>query len=75
MWDWNDRVLCKMTPRLLTCAEAKTEELSVVREKLSTLERVDLVLMRRTSVLSLFNFRKFKEKQDLFVDTVNKGGN
>ena len=48
-----------MTPRLLTWGEGETEELSIVREKLLVLDKVDLVPMRRTSVLLLFNLRKF----------------
>lgn len=45
-----------MTPRFLTCREGETEELSVVTEKVSTLERKDLAPMRRISVLSLLTF-------------------
>lgn len=52
-----------MTPRLLTCGEGETEELSILREKLSVLDKVDLVPIRRTSVLLLFNLRKFWENQ------------
>ena len=37
----------------------------MVREKLSAFERVDLVPMRRNSVLSLFSLRKLEENQDL----------
>ncbi len=40
-------------------------ELSMVREKLSTLDREDLVPMTRSSVLSLFNLRKFAVNHDL----------
>ena len=35
------------------------------REKLSTLDSVDWVPIRRISVLSLFNFRRFEVNQDL----------
>lgn len=47
-----------MTPRLLTRVDGEME-LSKVREKLSVLDRVDLVPMRRTLVLLRFNLRKF----------------
>jgi len=53
-----------MTPRLLTCGEGETVELSMVTEKLSVLDNVDLEPMRRTSALSLFRLRKLKENQD-----------
>ncbi len=56
-------MLSRMTPRLLTWGEGETEELSIVREKLLVLDRVDLVPMRRTSVLLLFNLRKFRVNQ------------
>ena len=46
-----------MTPRLLTWGEGETVELSILSEKLSVLDKVDLVPMRRTSVLLLFNLR------------------
>ena len=61
-----------MTPRLLTCGEGETVELSMVTEKLSVLDVVDLETMRRTSVLSLFSLRKLEENQD-FIRTVIKG--
>lgn len=54
-----------MTPRLLTWGEGETEELSIVREKLLHFVKVDLVPMRRTSVLLLFSLRKLPENQDL----------
>ena len=34
----------------------------------STLDSVDWVLIRRISVLSLFNFKKFEVNQDLISD-------
>ena len=37
----------------------------MVSGKLLVLDNVDLVPTRRTSVLSLFNWRKFDENQDL----------
>ena len=37
----------------------------MMRGKLSVLDSVDLVPMRRTSVLSLLSLRKFEENQDL----------
>ena len=48
----------------------------MVRERLSVLDRVDLVPMRRISVLSLFNLRKFAVNQDLISDKqlVREGG-
>ena len=57
-----------MTPRLLTWGEGDTMELSMVREKLSTLDRVDLVPTRRSSVLSLLSLRKFEVNQDLISE-------
>jgi len=54
----------RMTPRLLTWGEGETEELSIVREKVSVLDKVDLLPMRRISVLSLFNLRKLFVNQD-----------
>ena len=56
-------MLSRVTPRLLTWGQDETEELSIVREKLLVLDRVDLVPMRRTSVLLLFNLRKFRVNQ------------
>ena len=46
------------------------------REKLLTLERVDLMPMSRNSVLLLFNFRKFEVNQDLISERqeVREGG-
>ena len=65
MWDWNDRVLSRMTPRLLTRGEGDTDELSMEIEKSFIFERIDLVPIRRSSVLSLLSLRKFRENQDL----------
>ena len=53
-------MLSRMTPKLFTCGEGETEELSMVREKVLTLARVDLVPRRRISVLLQFNLRKFE---------------
>ena len=53
-----------MTPRLLTCGEGETVELSMVTVKLSVLDIVDVEPMRRTSDLSLFSLRKLEENQD-----------
>lgn len=53
-----------MSPRLLTWGEGETKELSVVREKLLAVDKVDLVPLTRTSVLSLFNVRKLRVNQD-----------
>lgn len=44
MWDWNDGVLSRMTPRLLTWAKGETEELSLAREKLLTLDNVNFTI-------------------------------
>ena len=51
-------------------------EVSMVREKLSTLDRVDLVPTRRSSVLSLLSLRKFEVNQDLISERqwVREGG-
>ena len=65
IWDWKDNVLSRMTPRLLTWGEGETEEWSMVREKLSAFERVDLVPIRSSSVLSLLSLRKLEGNQDL----------
>ena len=40
----------------------------MVRKKLSALDRVDLVPTRRSSVLSLFNLRKFAVSQNLMSE-------
>ena len=48
-------MLSRMTTRLLTWGDGETEELSMVSGKLSVLDRVDFVPIRRTSVLLLFN--------------------
>lgn len=40
----------------------------MVRRKLLALDRVDLVPTRRSSVLSLFNLRKFAVSQDLISE-------
>ena len=46
-------MLSRMTPRLLTWGEGETEELSIVREKLSVLDKIDLVPMSgRKSVIT-----------------------
>ena len=54
-----------MTPRLLTWVEGETDELSMAMEKSFILERLDLVLIRRISVLSQLSLRKSLENQDL----------
>ena len=54
-----------MTSRLLTLGEGETDELSMEMEKSFILERVDLVPIRRISVLSQLSLRKFWENQDL----------
>lgn len=53
-WDWDRSVLSGMKPRPWTCGEGSAEESAIWRDKLSVLEGVDLVLMRKTSVPSLF---------------------
>lgn len=52
-WEWKDRVLLRMTPRILTYEQELTEELSMTKEKLSILDSTDFVPMRRISGLSL----------------------
>jgi len=66
IWECKNRVLSRMTPRLLTCGEGETVELSMVAEKLSVVDNVDLEPMR-TSVLSLFSLRKLEEKPGFYV--------
>lgn len=63
MWDLKESEPSRMTPRLLTWGEGETMELSIEREKLSTLDRMDLEPTRRISVLSLFSLRKFEVNQ------------
>ena len=53
-----------MTPRLLTCGEGETVELSMVTEKLSVLDSVDSEPMKRINTVSLFNLRNLEENQD-----------
>lgn len=55
MCDWNDKVLLRTTPRLLSCGEGDDKVLPIVRKKMSTFERVGLVLVR-ILVLLLFSF-------------------
>lgn len=43
-------------------------ELSIVREKLSVLDKVDLVPTRRSSVLSELSLRKLEVNQDLISE-------
>ncbi len=68
MWEVKERVLSKMTPRLLTWGEREMKELSMGIEKLWSLFNVDLVPIRISHVLLLFNLRKFEVNQD-FVST------
>lgn len=42
-----------MTPRLLNCREGETKELSMVREKVSTLEREVLVPLKNFSFVAV----------------------
>ena len=58
-------MLSRMTPRLLTWGEGEIDEMSMQMEKLFILERVDLVPIRKISVLSQFSLRKFWENRDL----------
>lgn len=76
MWEWNDRELSRMTPKLLTWGEGETEDPSIEKEILLALDRVDLVPIRRTSVLSLLSFKKLEVNQDLISDKheVREGG-
>ncbi len=66
MWASNERVLSKMTPKFLTWREGETEEPSMDREKLQDLERLELVVIRSTSVLLPLRLRKWAENQ-LFI--------
>ena len=54
-----------MTPRLLTWGEGETDEFSMEMEKSIILVRVDLLPIRRISVLSQLSLRTFWENQDL----------
>ena len=63
-----------MTPGLLTWGEGETDELSMEVEKSFILERVDLVPIRRISVLSQLSLRKFWENQDLIPWRQSEGG-
>ena len=58
MWASKVKVPSKMTPRLRSWGDGWTVELSMDMEKGLCFARVDLVPMRRTSVLSLFSLRK-----------------
>lgn len=51
-------------------------QLSMVRRNLSVLDNVDLVLIRRTLVLSLLSLRKFDVTQNLilFIHSVREDG-
>lgn len=53
MWDWNDGVLSRMTPRLLTWVKGETEELSLAREKLATLENVNFTIGLRDDMAGI----------------------
>ena len=63
IWDLKESEPSRMTPRLFTWGEGETMELSIEREKLSTLDRVDLVPTRRISVLSLLSLRRLEVNQ------------
>ena len=65
MWVWNERVLSRTTPRLFTWGEGETEELSMEMVRLDCLDSDDFEPMRSTSVLLLFNLRKFEVSHDL----------
>ena len=54
-----------MTPRLLAWGEGETDEFSMEMEKSIILVRVDLLPIRRISVLSQLSLRTFWENQDL----------
>ena len=57
-----------MTPRLRTRGEGVMVEVSTVSEMGPVLLRVDLVPMRRSSVLSLFSLRKLWVSQVCMVE-------
>lgn len=56
------------TCTFLTETKIRLKELSVVTEDLSAFDNVDFVPIRRISVLSLFNLRKFEVKLDFTED-------
>ncbi len=53
-----------MIPTLLTWGEGETDEWSIVREKLLDLDRVDLVLISKISVLSMLSLKKLTDNED-----------
>ena len=63
IWDLKESEASRMTPRVFISGEGETMELSIEMEKLSTLDRVDLVPTRRISVLSLLSLRKLEVNQ------------
>ncbi len=60
-----DKVLLRTTPRRLTWVDEEIIELSTESEKLLDFDKLDLVPIRRTSVLSVFSLRKLGETQDV----------
>lgn len=64
MCGWNDKELSRMTPRLLTFGEGKTEKCSIIRGKVSTFVRLDVVPTRRNVVLSPFKEIRGKPRFD-----------
>lgn len=53
IWALYERVLSRMTPRLMSLGEGSTVVLPMVREKMFDLARLDFVPTKRTSVLLL----------------------
>ena len=68
MWASKVKVPSRVTPRLLTWDDGRTVELSMDMEKGLCFARLDLVPMRGTLVLSLFNLRKLSEYHGLRVN-------
>lgn len=64
-----DSVPSRMTPRPLIWVEGYTAELSMVREKLLVLDKLDLAPMKTASVLLLFDLRTFKVNQVFISET------
>ena len=64
MWDWNDRVGSRMTPRLRTTGDGVMEQPSTTRSRSSTFLSSDLGATTMSSVLLLFGLRRLEVIQD-----------
>lgn len=67
MWDENERVLSRVTPRLLTTDEVGTGQWSMRTVGGIDLESVDLEPTRRISLLLPFNLRLLFDIQEVMV--------